>query len=46
MSFSQSASITRYKLYVPYVITNAIYNYFSYRASRIWNAVTLDDVAF
>ena len=34
----------RYKLYVPYGKTTVRYNYFSYRVSRIWNALPLDDV--
>jgi len=36
----------RYKLYVPYGKTTARYNYFSYRVSRIWNTLPLDDVDF
>ena len=36
----------RYKLYVPYGKSTARYNYFSYRVSRIWNALPLDDVDF
>jgi len=36
----------RYKLYAPYRKTIARCNYFSYRVSRIWNALQLDDVDF
>ena len=43
---NHSRRIHRYELYVPYSKTTARYNYFSYRVSRIWNALTLDDVDF
>ena len=36
----------RYKLYVPSGKSTARYNYFSYRVSRTWNALLLDDVDF